>query len=241
MSERRVAVVGDAETLALHGLNGRFRWGKGRSFGPGDLEALRAWAPGTVIALGAAAPAGPWRVISWGPGDRRVGAGGAGLWRRAILPAADSLAGLRSRAGAGVLVAGGDDERREIVLGKLRDRAIDAHGAERLSRTDLERVAVVALLGEPGAPMPDGAAAVLAAGRILVAPRAEPAFGLLPWSDHLPYGHADELACSADAAQSFPDAFETVVAMGVLAVGPHLASAVYGRLAVDAELEDAAA
>jgi hypothetical protein len=252
MSARRVAVVAEAGTVALHGLDGRFVWGEGRSFDPADGDGLRAWAPQTVIAIGAPAPDGPWRTISWAPGAHRIedagdrprrplGSAGDGLWRRAILPAADSLASLRSRAGSGVFVAGGDEERREVVLGKLRDRAIAARGAARLTLAELERAAVVALFGEPGAPMPDEAAAVLAAGRILVAPRAEPAFGLLAWSDHLPYGHEDELACSADAAQSFPQAFETVMAMGVLAAGPHLSSAVYGRLAVDAELEAAAA
>ena len=241
MNARRVAVVATPETADLHGLAGRFDWGEGQTFGPADVDQLRSWTPDTVIALDAAAPAGPWRAISWGgAGERRVAGAGEGLWRRATLPAADSLADLRTRPGSGVLVVGGGDDRRELVLGKLADRAVPAHGTTRLTRADLERAAVVALLGEAGDPLPDGAAAVLAAGRVLVAPSAEPAFGLLPWSDHLPYGHEDELACSSDAAYSFPEAFETVVAMGVLAAAPHLASAVYGRLAVDAELEAAA-
>ena len=96
------------------------------------------------------------------------------------------------------------------------------------------------VLGEPGEPMPDGALAVLAAGRVLVAPRAEPAFGLLPWSDHLPYDNEDDIAYAGDLAQTFPEAFEPIVAMGILAAEAHVASVVYGRLAVDAELEDEA-
>jgi hypothetical protein len=81
---------------------------------------------------------------------------------------------------------------------------------------------------------------VLAAGRVLLLPRAEPAFGLLAWSDHLPYENEDDLVRTADAAQTYPQAFEPLVALGVLAAEAHLASAVYQRLAVDAELEDAA-
>jgi hypothetical protein len=37
-------------------------------------------------------------------------------------------------------------------------------------------------------------------------------------------------------AFTFPEAFEVVAAMGVITAEAHLASAVYGRLAVDAEL-----
>lgn len=227
MSTRRVAVLAGAEDAAVHGLDGRFGWGEGRSFDPADADGLRAWAPGTVIALGARAPDGPWRTIAWAAGDRR-----------ATLPAADSLASLRARLGTGVLVVGSEEAARESALVKLGARRVEASGAERLTRAGLEGAAVVALLGAPDAPMPDGAAAVLAAGRILVAPRADPAFGMLPWSDHLPYENEDELACSADVAQSFPEAFESIVAMGILAAEAHLASAVYGRLAVYAELAD---
>ncbi len=196
-----------------------------------------------MFALGTTPPEGPWRTIAWGaalPSAARVVGAAGPVWRRAPLPAADTLAELRGRRGAGVVVAGGDEAARESALAKLAAREVDAWGVAALTRSDLERAAVVALLGAPGDPLPDAAPAVLAAGRILVAPRAQPGFGLLPWSDHLPYDNEDELACSADVAQSFPEAFEPIVAMGVLAAEAHRASAVYGRLAVDAELEDAA-
>jgi hypothetical protein len=236
VTERRVAVVAGADDAALHGLDGRFEWGEGRTFAPDERAELAAWGPGSVFALGVPAPAGPWRTIAWGAtaGDRRVGPDDPSPWRRAPVPAADALSELRSRRGAGVFVAGAE-AARESALVKLHARGVDAWGAARPTRADLERAAVVALLDWPGA-----ATAVLAAGRVLVAPRAVPGFGLLPWSDHLPYDNEDELACSADVAQSFPEAFETIVAMGVLAAAAHLASAVYGRLAVDAELEDEA-
>jgi len=233
----RVAVVAGAREAALHGLDGC-------TYAPDDTAALAAAEPTVVFALGTTPPEGPWRTIVWGAAlssaARVVGAAGP-VWRRAPLPAADGLATLRARRGAGVVVAGGDEAARESALAKLAARRVDAWGAAALTRPDLERAAVVALLGAPGDPLPDAAPAVLAAGRILVAPRAQPGFGLLPWSDHLPYDNEDELACSADVAQSFPEAFAPIVAMGVLAAEAHRASAVYGRLAVDAELEDAAA
>jgi hypothetical protein len=162
-------------------------------------------------------------------------------WRRAPLPAADALAELRETSGAGVLVVGGEEAERKSAEQTLRARAVPVRVAPRLTRAELASAAVVAMLGAPGEPLPPAAPAVIVAGRLLVAPRAEPAFGLLPWIDHLPYDHLDDMACSADAAQSFPEAFEAIAAMGVVAAEAHLASAVYGRLAIDAELEDAAA
>jgi hypothetical protein len=236
----RLAIVAPAETAALHGLDGDFEWGTAGTFA--SAEGVSEFAPDTVIALGTEPPAGAWRTIAWGaPGARRVGTGGEGVWRRAPLPAADALAALRKRPGAGVLVVGGDEPARESAVVKLRARGVEVRAAARLAAEDLERAAVVALLGEPGEPLPDAAPAVLAAGRLLIAPRSQPAFGLLPWNDHLPYDNEDELACSADAAFSFPAAFEPQLALGALAAEAHLASAVYGRLAIDAELEDAAA
>jgi hypothetical protein len=243
---RRVAIVADPDTAALHGLDGSFEWGTARTFGPEDGAVLTDWAPDTVIGIGMPPPDGPWRSIAWHEpaGDasppRRVATSSTGVWRRAPLPASNGLADLRDSRGAGVLVVGGEEAERESAEQKLRARDVPVSVAVRLTRAELASAAVVAMLGEPGEPLPSAAPAVLAAGRLLVAPRAEPAFGLLPWIDHLPYEHLDELACSADAAQSFPEAFEAITALGVVAAQAHLASAVYGRLAIDAELEDQA-
>ena len=136
MSERRVALVAEADDHALHGLDGHFAWGDGRSFAPDDLEALAAWAPGTVIALGVAPPEGPWRTIVWNgrsdghavAGVRRVGADAGQPWRRAPLPACDALSSLRSRPGAGVLVVGGEPAARESVVARTRASFVDARG-----------------------------------------------------------------------------------------------------------------
>jgi hypothetical protein len=234
VSGRRVAVVAAPEAAALHGLDGSFVWGDARTFRPGD-DAVREWAPGTVIALEGPPPPGPWAAIGWDlRGDRSAGA--HGTWRRVVLPAADALAELRAVPGLDVVVAGGDEAGRTSALDKLAARGVPGVGAERLTRDVLARAAVVALLGEQDAPMPDAATAVLAAGRVLVAPYCAPAFGLLAWSDHLPYANEDEMVCAADMAFTFPDAFEAISAMGTVAVEAHLASAVYGRLAIDAGL-----
>ena len=246
MVSRRIAIVAAPDAAALHGLDGSFEWGTARTFGPEDGPALTDWAPDTVAAIAVPAPDGPWRTIALGdsPGDaprrRRVTTSATGAWRRAPLPAADGLADLREEKGAGVLVVGGEEADRESAEKKLRARAVPVRVAPRLTRAELASAAVVAMLGAPGEPLPPVAPAVIAAGRLLVVPRAEPAFGLLPWIDHLPYDHVDDMACSADAAQSFPEAFEAIAAMGVVAAEAHLASAVYGRLAIDAELDDQA-
>ena len=221
----RVAVVAGEHDAALHGLDGTFAWGEGRTFAPGEDDALAEWGPAAVFALGAAAPDGPWRTIAWGADVSTS----PDSWRRALRPAADALAALRSRPGAGVVVAGADAARRDAALVKLEARRVESWAVADLTLADLERAAVVALLDGL-----DTAPAVLVAGRVLVAPHAEPGFGLLPWSDHLPYANEDERVCSADVAQTFPEAFEPIVAMGVLAARAHLASAVYGRLAFDA-------
>jgi hypothetical protein len=238
MSKRRVAIVARPVDQALHGLDGTFAWGVARTFGEDDFAELRAWAPDTVMSVGVLAPSGPWRTIGWDvPAARRVG--GEGAWRNAPAPAADALAGLQTRPGAGVLVVGGGDTQRQSVLDELHARNVQARGAEQLDVEGLERAAVVALVGEPGAPLSRTALAVLAAGRLLIAPRAEPTFGLLPGSDHLSYEHEAELLWCADVATMFPQAFEPIAAMAAVAVEPHWASVVYGRIALDAELEDA--
>ena len=86
-----------------------------------------------------------------------------------------------------VLVLG---ERSEPFVALLREREVDALAVE-----------------EP-------AADALAAGCLLVAPRAEPTNGLEPGIDHVSAGTDGELADLAAVAAKFPAAFEPVVAMG---------------------------
>jgi hypothetical protein len=110
-----------------------------------------------------------------------------------------------------VLVLG---ERSEFFLGLLRDRGVDAAPAD-VPAGDAFAAADVVLLAAPhGAPLPNAAWDVLAAGCLLVAPRAEPRYGLEPGIDHLSAGTDGELADLAAVAVTFPGAFEPVVAMG---------------------------
>jgi hypothetical protein len=130
------------------------------------------------------------------------------------LPVDDTVFALAERPGTGILVVGGN----EPIVKDLRDRRAEVRSAPRLTVDELERAAVVVL--DDAAP----AFAVLAAGRLLVLRRAEPAYGLLAGVDHLAFDGDREAAAYADAAVSFPAAFAPIVAMG------RLAAEVYGRL-----------
>jgi hypothetical protein len=72
---------------------------------------------------------------------------------------------------------------------------------------------------------------VLAARRLLVAPRCEVTFGLLPGSDHLAFGTEDDVVSYIDAVLTFPHAFEPLTALGARTAERHRASVVYRRLA----------
>jgi hypothetical protein len=112
-----------------------------------------------------------------------------------------------------VLVVG---ERSEELLELLMARGIEAVAGDAPVGEALAAAKVVVLAGEHGAPLPDAAWDVLAAGRVLVTPRAEPAYGLQPGIDHLSGGSDRELADMAALAATFPAAVEPVVAMGRL-------------------------
>lgn len=142
-----------------------------------------------------------------------------GLW-----PAADELFELEWPDGDGVLVVG---DGADGLVADLAKRAVDARAAERLVRGELEAAAVVVLLGDA---MPPLAAAVLAAGRVLVAPRAQPNYALQPLIDHLAFSDTGEAVQWADSASKQPAAFDRVRVMGRLAAERHRASVVYRRL-----------
>jgi len=164
------------------------------------------------------------------PGVWTVAPGGDGLWRRAPLPAADGLFALPP-GGHGVLVCGAGDAAAAVA--RLERQGLAARAADRPTPAALGAAAVVAVLGETGAPLPAIVLAALAAGRLVVAPRAEPAFGLAPGVDHLTHGDLEELAELADAAARHPAAFAPLAALGRLAAESARASTVYGRIAAD--------
>lgn len=121
-----------------------------------------------------------------------------------------------------VLVVG---ERSEAILALLKDRGIEAVAADAPLGDALSDAAVVVLAGEQHVPLPPLAWEVLEAGRLLVAPRADPAYGLEPGIDHLAGGSDRELADMAALAATFPMAVEPVIAMGRLMAQARSASA----------------
>ena len=245
----RLAIVADEHDAALAAVHGELPWGESAVFAPGRDERVRAFAPDVVVGLAEAGPpaesgaptirlpAGSGRA----EGARTIAQAGEGLWRRAPWPANDGLWSMPP-PGGGLLLVGPATERRAVVAGKLRDRGLTPFEADRLRRDDLERSGVVILLGsgpeprltEEREPLPALAMAVLAAGRVLVVERSEPEFGLIDGITHFAFDADDEAAEIADAAATFPEAFESVRAMGRLAAAPHRASVAYGRLVADA-------
>jgi hypothetical protein len=186
-----------------------------------------------------------------GDAQRRVATVGADLWRRAPWPVNDALFAFpEPRPRDGVLVVGGDpDARHEIACqltragAPVRDRA---HlGASDLAATAIVVYAPMAGMPAPGmpqslraGPLPVDALAVLAAKRLLVAGRCEPAFGLRVSLDHLAAGNLDEAVRHALVALDHWDAFAAIRAWGAFVVERHRASRVLPALAADLLLEE---
>lgn len=165
------------------------------------------------------------------PGTPTVAPGGAGLVSRAPLPVADAHFDLADgAAGAGALVVGGDESARAAAVGAIRAAHVDARAVDGLDSDGLAACAVVVVIGAPGEPLTRLAFPALAAGRLLVAPRAAPSFGSLAGVDHLAYAHAEELARLAVAATRFPEAFAPLRTMGRLAAEAQRASVVFARM-----------
>ena len=226
-------VLGDERALGLAGAEAAPAAGPAVHLGAPATEP----APGDVVWL-----AGPACEPAAG-GVRLVATCGDALWARAPWPVRDELFGLAPAGEPSALVVCADDERRATVVEKLEARGRPVAAASLLSAGELARASVVALLGEADAPtpasawsarsMPAEAPAVLAARRLLVAPRCEVTFGLLPGADHLAFGTEDDVVAYIDAVLTFPAAFELLPALGALAAERHRASVVYARLAAD--------
>ncbi len=135
-------------------------------------------------------------------------------------------AGADPAADASVLVVGED---AAAVVTRLHKLGLAATGAHELVEADLRAAAVVALLGEPGTPLHPDAMIVAGAGRILVAPRAEPTFGLTPGGDHLAYETQDRCVAACDAALVHLTAFAPMTALARLAAEPYRASVIAAR------------
>jgi hypothetical protein len=240
-----VRLVGAPEVLALHGaelaggptpviaMGDELAMGSGAGDAGGRRDG-RAEA-GDTETEGPASVDVVWRAT---PGDavegvRTIAPGGGRLWRRAPLPAADALFELPAGGGEGALVVGGGEEQRAAAVEALAATATSARAVELPSVAELAAAVVVVVVGEPGAPLPALTAPALAAGRLAVAPHAEPDFGLAAGVDHLAYRDPEELARLTVAALRHPDAFAPIAALGRIAAEAHRASLVLARLATD--------
>ena len=230
LTEPFLRISGDARALGLAG-------GPSAAEGPTLHlgEPLGPVEPGDLVWLPGPAPAKP------PTGALVIATSGDGLWSRAPWPAADALFDLAPPDRPHALVVCADDENREQVLEKLAARDLPATGAAQLTAEDLAAASAVALLGPadaatPEAPwaaaaMPAEAPAVLAARRLLVAPRCATTFGLLAGSDHLALGTQDDAVQYLDAVLTFPRSLDPLTALGAITAERHRASTLYARLA----------
>jgi hypothetical protein len=217
----RLAVVGDADAAGLAGLDGSFDWGEAITAAPGAVPDADVAVELTTAGL-------------------RVTAGGTELATRTPWPAREELYDLPAPPGPRVLVAGPEAARAEVVT-KLRGRSLPVAEADRLDAAGLAGASVVALLGEPdGDALPPEAPAVLAARRVLIAPRRPITFGLLAGTDHLAFDTGDDVVQYADTALTFPDSLDVFRVFGALTARQHRAPVAYGRIAVTAALRSAA-
>ena len=217
------------------------------------LAGLRDAAPdGPAVHLGDPAEAPDPDGVVWLPhpaatpppeGMRVIATAGDGLWSRAPWPARDELFELAPAPEPHALVVCDDEERRDLVVGKLAGLHLPVTGAPHLTVEGLAAASAVALLGDAGAAtpeapwaataMPGEAPAVLAARRILVAPRTRLTLGLLPGTDHLAFGTNDDVVHYLGAVLTFPRSFEPFEVLGARTAERHRASRVYARLAAE--------
>ena len=158
-------------------------------------------------------------------------------------PARDELFEFEPAPRPLVLVVGESSE----VADKLAARGLPVAHESDLTAAGLARASVVVLLGaadaatdqEPlrAAAMPAESPAVLAARRVLIAPRCDTTFGLLPGTDHLAFSTADDAVQYADAVVSFPESFDPFRVLGAVAAEAHRASRVYARIAEELAAE----
>ena len=238
---RRVLIAAAAEDAALAGLSGSFEWGEAAA-----ADAVEPSDGDVVVRLGRApAPARAAVELDWAD-DRPEGdgalaisvGGGPDRWRTTPWPAADALFKLPPPgAAAGVVLAGLSPLRERDLLRQLEEAGVETRAAERLDAEALGGAAAVVLGGAEGRPLPARAMAVLAAGRVLVTARAEPAFGLQPGIEYVAASTGAEAGRLAGVAVRHPEALRPVRALGRLAAERHRASRVYATLLRDLELE----
>ena len=205
---------------------------------PGDLllaglEDAGTSAADPVVAIRLFRGPGDGGGLEIGASRRRVATTGDGLWRRAPWPVNDALFDLAEPSpGDGAVVVGGDPAPRADIAGRLAARGLHARERPRLTAADLAEVAMVIYVPTTD-PLPVDAMAVLAARRLLVTGRCEPAFGLRPSLDHLVAVNPDQAVLHAIVALAHWDAYTAIRAWGALSARGHRASDVLPTLAAD--------
>jgi hypothetical protein len=210
---------------------------------PGDLrlaglEDAGASAGDPAVAIRLFRGPGDGGGLEIGASGRRVATTGDGLWRRAPWPVNDALFALgEPRPGDGAVVVGGDPAPRADIAGRLAARGLHARERPRLTAADLAEAAMVVYVPTTD-PLPVDAMAVLAARRLLVTGRHEPAFGLRPSLDHLVAVNPDQAVLHVIVGLAHWDAYTAIRAWGALSARCHRASEVLPALAADLAADD---
>jgi len=217
VSDLRVTLLGDPADLDLAGPEVAARRGATLA-----LQLVRAGAAPREDAL------------SWDAATATI-TGAAGVWRRLPWPAGTRAFDLPAPSAHAALVAGPEALAGPIGE-RLRERGLPVAVRERADLDAIAAASVVCLPVAEGAPPPAEAMAVMAAGRLLVTGRCDPAFGLQPGIDCFMEPSEDGAAQRVEAALRWPEAFEVPRALARVAAERQRAEAVLHRLAVDAAL-----
>jgi hypothetical protein len=164
---------------------------------------------------------------------------GEGLWRRAPWPAADVLFDLTDAGApaADPLLVGAERGLRDAVAERAAERGVALRQAERLDAATIAGAGCVVFAESPGGALPSRAFAVLAAGRLLIAPRLQTSFGLEDGLDHVEFADPDEAVTAVEAFAADPETFGRVLSWGRLKAEQQRASVVYARLTEDLRLQ----
>lgn len=125
------------------------------------------------------------------------------------------------------LVLAPDPSDSEIVVERLTETGLEVRVAPGATRDSIEDARIVVCL-TPG--FAAETFAVLAAGRVLVAPASEQLLGLQAWVDHLPFSNTDELVEVAGAVAAHPDSWRPIQAFARQSAEPQRADQAVGRL-----------
>jgi hypothetical protein len=168
------------------------------------------------------APANSARQVVWHPAGTGVGAVSR-PW-----PVADDLFEIPpSPCDDTCLVLAPESADSSGAVERLTEEGSPVQVSAHATRELLAEARIVVCLGTE---LPAETFAVLAAGRLLVAPVARQTFGLQPGIDHLTFSHEDELVATVAALTTYPDAWAPFRAFARQTAEPHRAARALGRV-----------